>query len=57
MNANGRSLGMVSHLLETPAHDVLVITEGENGAEILIPFTAQFVQAVDIDATRIEVDW
>ena len=62
VNADGRNLGSVSYLLETGPHDVLVILDGErgdgeSGAEVLIPFTAQFVHSVDIVARRLEVDW
>ncbi len=57
VNGDGRNLGSVSHLLETGAHDVLVIVDGESGAEVLIPFTAQFVRSVDLATGRLEVDW
>lgn len=54
-NADGGSLGRVVSLLETGAHDVLVL-EGA-GAERLIPFVAAFVQAVDREAGVIHVRW
>ena len=60
VNADGRHLGVVSYLLETGAHDVLVIHGGKGEAddtEVLIPFTAQFIRSVNIVAGRLEVDW
>ncbi|MBF8272141.1 MAG: ribosome maturation factor RimM [Magnetococcales bacterium] len=43
---SGRTLGRVDHLFETGAQDVMVIV-GEFGQEVLIPFVADFVDAVD----------
>lgn len=58
VNREGVELGRVSKLLETGAHDVLVITgEKEAGKEILIPFVAVYVLNVDLAQRRIEVDW
>jgi len=52
---DGRSLGRVSHLIETGANDVLVI-RGER--ERLVPFVwGQFVADVDFERGRIWVDW
>ena len=65
VGSDGRSLGTVSYLLETPAHDVLVIrgsvsdvsVGGPEDEEVLIPFTARFIRSVNILAGRLEVDW
>lgn len=54
-DAAGRSLGTVRGLIETGAHDVLVVAAGQR--ETLIPFTDPFVQEVDVEARRIQVDW
>ena len=54
VNREGVVLGTVDSLLETGAHDLLVV-KGER--EHLIPFIAQFVGTVDLAAGRIEVDW
>lgn len=54
VNLAGKDLGRVSHLFETGANDVLVV-EGER--ERLIPFGAQVVRHVDLDASVISVDW
>ena len=57
VNARGVSLGRVSHLFETGAHPVLVARDA-NGREHLIPYVPDvYVQAVDLDAGRIMVDW
>lgn len=55
VTAAGRTLGTVARLLETGAHDVLVIAGADE--EHLVPFVDAFVIAVDVDARRIVVDW
>ena len=51
----GESLGIVDHLIETGANDVLVV-KGER--ERLIPFVQdQVVTKVDLDNGEIQVDW
>lgn len=53
----GERFGTVKGLLETGAHDVLVIA-GEGEKETLIPYVpGRYVMRVDIDASMIEVDW
>jgi 16S rRNA processing protein RimM len=54
VNREGVELGKVSSLMETGAHDVLVV-KGEK--EILIPFVEVYVLNVDLAQGRIEVDW
>lgn len=54
VNREGVELGTVDSLLETGAHDVLVI---KGRREHLVPFVDQFVGKVDLAARRIEVDW
>lgn len=52
---DGEMLGVVDHLLETGAHDVLVLS-GDGSR--LIPFVAgRVVRDVDLDAGVIVVDW
>lgn len=56
-NLAGDDLGRVSHLFDNGAHDVLV-TRDEAGRERLIPYVMErYVQAVDMDAGCIVVDW
>ena len=51
----GEPLGRVDHLIETGAHDVLVVT---GDRERLIPFVLQqVVISVDLEAGVIRVDW
>jgi 16S rRNA processing protein RimM len=58
VNREGIALGKVAKLLETGAHDVLVIKGSEETAkEILIPFVEVYVLNVDLAQGRIEVDW
>ncbi len=58
VNRDGVELGKVSSLMETGAHDVLVVKgEKEVSKEILIPFVEVYVLNVDLAQGRIEVDW
>ncbi len=71
VNLEGQVLGAVSHLFETGANDVMVVTSGpeltagpgreakqaQRARERLIPFTAKVVKRVDLTAGVIEVDW
>lgn len=54
INREGVELGKVASLMETGAHDVLVV-KGQR--EHLIPFVAAFVGIVDQDEGTVEVDW
>jgi len=54
-NLEGVDLGTVSHLFSTGANDVMVV-KGER--ERMIPFVqGDYVQAVDLQAGEITVDW
>jgi len=53
-NREGVELGKVASLMETGAHDVLVV---KGKREHLIPFVAAFVGTVDLEKGTIEVDW
>lgn len=55
-NLDGIELGVVDHLLETGANDVLVVRQGKN--ERLIPFVqGQFVKNIDLETGEMTVDW
>lgn len=51
----GEALGRVESLLETGAHQVLVVKDGE--VERLLPFVDQVVKAVDVPGRCIRVAW
>jgi 16S rRNA processing protein RimM len=54
--AEGIKLGVVDHLIETGANDVMVVVDGE--AERLIPFLQQHtVLSINLEAGLIQVDW
>jgi 16S rRNA processing protein RimM len=55
-NREARSLGRVTDLHDTGAHSILRVQSGDE-AERLIPFVAAYVDSVDVQARRIEVDW
>jgi 16S rRNA processing protein RimM len=54
VNLQGEVLGTVSHLLETGAHDVLVV---KGDRERLIPFVGAYVVKVDLARADLVVDW
>ena len=59
VNREGVALGQVTELLSTAAQAVLVMQyrSGESVLERMIPFVAVYVDAVDLVARRISVDW
>lgn len=54
VTSQGASLGKVSRLLSTGAHDILVVTD--RGREYLIPALDGFVVAIDEETRTITVD-
>ncbi len=52
---DGRALGTVRALLETGAHDVLVVEDGE-GHEILLPTAGDLLREVDVARRRIVLE-
>lgn len=59
VNRQGEPMGQVKELLQNAAQSVLVLQypSGDGLAERMIPFVAAFVDAVDLEARRITVDW
>ncbi len=55
INDDGTPLGVVESLLETGAHDVLVIARGAH--RTLVPFADPFLVEVDVPGGRIRVAW
>lgn len=55
VNREGVALGSVVDLIDTGAHSVLRVGQGED--ERLIPFVAAYVDDVDLAGRRISVDW
>jgi len=56
VNRNGELLGKVSGFAESGAHPILQVT-ADDAAQRLIPWVAQYVDRVDVEARRIDVDW
>ncbi|OAM30082.1 MULTISPECIES: ribosome maturation factor RimM [Eikenella] len=54
-NRQGELVGTVSNLMETGAHDILVV-DGEHGRK-LIPFVEHYIDSVDLEAGGIVADW
>ncbi len=63
VNLQGVELGQVTRLMETAAHDVLIVKPSRQddtkaGDEILIPFVLDhYIKNVDLDTATITVDW
>ncbi len=56
INSSGESFGRVAELLETNAHDVMVVKDDQQ--QHLIPYVSEvYILKVDIEAGTIEVDW
>jgi 16S rRNA processing protein RimM len=51
----GRTVGTVAEVLHLPAHDVLAV-DLDSGRQVLVPFVAQFVPVVDVEAGFLVVD-
>ena len=56
VNRDGETLGRVASLMETGAHAVLRV-EDEAASERLIPLVSAYVDAIEMAAGRIIVDW
>ncbi len=50
---NGESLGKVTDVFETPAHEIYIINEGSD--EIMIPGVDEFIKELDFDERKIKV--
>jgi 16S rRNA processing protein RimM len=55
-NREGVALGEVSHFVETPGGDVMVV-RGEAGKEHWVPATKEHLSKVDLAAGEVVVDW
>ena len=64
-NQDGFDLGIVDHLVETGANDVLVVRPGSpveknstgNSVERLLPWSPDVIIEVDVDGGMIKVEW
>jgi 16S rRNA processing protein RimM len=54
VTSSGAPVGVVAEVLHLPSQDVLAVTRTD-GVEILIPFVAEIVPSVDLDAGRVVV--
>lgn len=60
IDLEGRLFGVIDHLLETGANDVIVVkpcTGSLDDRERLLPYTEQCVRSVDLAAGEMRVDW
>jgi 16S rRNA processing protein RimM len=56
VNRAGQTLGEVIEFIDTGAHPILRVATG-GGSERLIPWAGPYIDRVDVDARRIDVDW
>jgi 16S rRNA processing protein RimM len=54
VECEGRPVGVVREVLERPANDVLVL-DGPDGEEVLLPFTQDAIPVVDLAGRRLEL--
>jgi len=55
VNTKQEQLGCVTELIESGAHAVMVVMDGDT--QRLLPFVGHVVKAVDVAAGKIQVDW
>jgi 16S rRNA processing protein RimM len=55
-NLEGAGLGRVTHFVQTPGGDVMVI-RGDSGQEHWVPATKEHLAKVDLTAGQVVVDW
>jgi 16S rRNA processing protein RimM len=55
-NLEGTALGEISHFVETPGGDVMIV-RGEAGHEHWVPATKAHLAKVDLAAGQVVVDW
>lgn len=60
IDQGGQLLGVIDHLLETGANDVMVVKPcagSLDDRERLLPYTGQCVLSIDLAAGEMRVDW
>ena len=64
VNLENETLGVVSHLFETGANDVMVVApqtasaqDAARAKDRLIPYVAEVVKEVDLEGGVVRVDW
>jgi 16S rRNA processing protein RimM len=55
-NLEGAALGAITHFVETPGGEVMVV-RGETGQEHWVPATKEYLSRVDLAAGQVVVDW
>jgi 16S rRNA processing protein RimM len=56
VNRDGATLGALREFIESGAHPIARVM-GDDARERLIPWVAQYIDGVDANARRIDVDW
>lgn len=54
VTSDGRFIGTVEHLMETPASDILIVTSGKD--EFLVPVNDKFILNIDIEKSEITIN-
>lgn len=58
VTVDGADIGTVREMIHTPAQDLVAVERGGHGgkSEALVPFVAEFVPQVDLEAGRLVID-
>lgn len=53
----GNAAGIITEVLETPAHQVFVVEKNENGKkkELLIPVVKEWIEEIDVEHKKVKV--
>jgi 16S rRNA processing protein RimM len=52
---NGEAIGDVAGVMDNPAHDILRVAKGGDGAEMLLPMVDAFILSVDMERREVRV--
>jgi 16S rRNA processing protein RimM len=55
LDTDGRAIGVVDDVLHLPGQDLLAVRR-EGGREVLVPFVAELVPQIDLEAGRVVID-
>ena len=54
--SNNEKIGEITDVMETAAHDILIIEDVVSKKEIMVPLVDEFVKKIDFKNNRIEVE-
>ncbi len=58
INMRGERLGTIKRMVATGTHDIVTVSDSQQGAEYFIPYVHQvYIKAIDFDCRKMTVDW